>query len=161
MKEVVKRAKEGVPTVGICNGFQVLCESGLLPGVLMRNANLKYICRDVHIKVETSQSLFTGGYEQGQVLRIPIAHNEGNFVTDEDTLARIEDRGEVAFRYCTDGGEVNETGNPNGAMHNIAGVFNETKTVLGLMPHPERLADPQLGGTDGRAMFDHLVEALA
>ena len=105
--------------------------------------------------------VFTGGYEQGQVLRIPIAHNEGNFVTDADTLAAIEDRGQVAFRYCTEAGEVTPEGNPNGAMHNIAGVFNETRTVLGLMPHPERLADPALGGNDGRPMFDHLVEALA
>ena len=161
MKEVVKRAKAGTPVLGICNGFQVLTEAGLLPGALMRNANLKFICRDVDLKVETSQSLFTSRYEQGQQVRIPIAHHDGCYYADEDTLEEMQERGQIAFRYTDESGAVNEAGNPNGSLANIAGVFNETKTVLGMMPHPERLADPRLGGNDGRALFDGMVEALA
>ena len=160
MREVVKRAKAGTPVLGICNGFQVLTEAGLLPGALMRNANLKFICRDVHLKVETSQSLFTSRYEQGQNIRIPIAHHDGCYYADEDTLEELEERGQIAFRYTDEGGQVNAEGNPNGSLANIAGVFNETKSVLGMMPHPERLADPRLGGADGRALFDGMVEAL-
>jgi len=161
MREVVARSKKGVPVLGICNGFQVLTETGLLPGVLMRNGNLKFISRDVNLRVETGQSLFTNRYENGQTIRIPIAHHDGNYFADEDTLKRIHDRGQVAFRYCDEEGEVTDTANPNGSIGNIAGVFNESKTVLGLMPHPERLSDPMLGGNDGRAMFDGLVEALS
>jgi phosphoribosylformylglycinamidine synthase len=160
MREVVKRARAGTPVLGICNGFQVLTEAGLLPGALMRNANLKFICRDVHLKVETSQSLFTSRYEQGQNVRIPIAHHDGCYYADEDTLEELEGRGQIAFRYTDEDGQVNEAGNPNGSLANIAGVFNETKSVLGMMPHPERLADPKLGGSDGRALFDGMVEAL-
>ncbi|MCG8593518.1 MAG: phosphoribosylformylglycinamidine synthase subunit PurQ [Kiloniellales bacterium] len=161
MTEVVRRARDGVPTLGICNGFQVLTEAGLLPGVLMRNAELKFVCRDVLIRVETSQSLFTARYEAGQVLRIPVAHHDGNYEADEDTFKRLEDREQIAFRYCDRDGTPSETANPNGSMANIAGVYNESKTVLGLMPHPERLSDPQLGGDDGRPLFDGLVEALS
>ena len=161
MKEVVARARKGVPVLGICNGFQVLTESGLLPGALMRNANLRYVCKDVTIKVATGQSLFTFGYETGQVLRIPIAHGDGNYVSDEAGLDRLEEAGQIAFRYCTPEGEIAPEANPNGSARNIAGVYNDTKTVLGLMPHPERLADPLLGGDDGRPFFDGLVEALA
>ena len=161
MTEVVRRAREGVPTLGICNGFQVLTEAGLLPGVLMRNADLKFVCRDVLVRVETSQSLFTAAYEAGQVLRIPVAHHDGNYEADEDTFKRLEDREQIAFRYCDAEGELSEAANPNGSMANIAGVYNEAKTVLGLMPHPERLSDPQLGGNDGRPLFDGLVEALS
>jgi phosphoribosylformylglycinamidine synthase len=160
MKEVVARANKGVAVLGICNGFQVLTECGLVPGALMRNADLRFVCRDVNIKVETSQSLFTAKYEQNQAIRIPIAHHDGNYFADDDTLAAMEDRGQIAFRYCDPGGDVTPQANPNGSLHNIAGVYNETKTVLGLMPHPERLADPKLGGTDGRPFFDGLVEAL-
>ena len=161
MTEVLRRARNGVPTLGICNGFQVLTEAGLLPGVLMRNAELKFVCRDVLIRVETSQSLFTARYEAGQVLRIPVAHHDGNYEADEDTFKRLEDREQIAFRYCDRDGTPSETANPNGSMANIAGVYNESKTVLGLMPHPERLSDPQLGGDDGRPLFDGLVEALS
>ncbi|MCP4329110.1 MAG: phosphoribosylformylglycinamidine synthase subunit PurQ [Alphaproteobacteria bacterium] len=160
MREIVDRAGKGVPVLGICNGFQVLTEAGLLPGALMRNAGLKFVCKDVHIRVETSQTLFTSGYESGQALRLPIAHHEGNYVTDDATLDRLEEGGQIAFRYCTAEGEFCDDANPNGSQRHIAGVFNETKTVMGLMPHPERLADPMLGGTDGRGMFDGLVEAL-
>ncbi|MDJ0946689.1 MAG: phosphoribosylformylglycinamidine synthase subunit PurQ [Kiloniellales bacterium] len=161
MTEVVRRARDGVPTLGICNGFQVLTEAGLLPGVLMRNAELRFVCRDVLIRVETSQSLFAARYETGQVLRIPVAHHDGNYEADADTFKRLEDREQIAFRYCERDGTPSPAANPNGSMANIAGVYNEAKTVLGLMPHPERLADPQLGGNDGRAMFDGLVEALS
>ncbi|GAB4374577.1 MAG: phosphoribosylformylglycinamidine synthase subunit PurQ [Kiloniellaceae bacterium] len=161
MKEVVARANKGVAVLGICNGFQVLTETGLVPGALMRNADLRFVCRDVTVKVESSQSLFTAKYEQGQAIRIPVAHHDGNYYADDDTLAALEDRGQIAFRYCAADGAVTPEANPNGSRHNIAGVYNETKTVLGLMPHPERLADPKLGGTDGRAMFDGLVEALS
>ena len=160
MKEVVARARKGVAVLGICNGFQVLTETGLLPGVLMRNADLRFVCRDVRVKVETSQSLFTAKYEQGQAIRIPVAHHDGNYFVDDDTLSAMEDRGQVALRYCDAAGEITAEANPNGSLRNIAGVYNETKTVLGLMPHPERLADSRMGGNDGRALFDGLVEAL-
>ncbi len=161
MKEVVARAHKGVAVLGICNGFQMLTETGLVPGVLMRNADLRFVCRDVTIKVETSQSLFTAKYEQDQAIRIPVAHHDGNYYADDDTLSALEDHGQIAFRYCDQEGKLSEAANPNGSQRNIAGVYNETKTVLGLMPHPERLADPKLGGNDGRALFDGLVEALS
>ena len=161
LREVAARAGKGVPVLGICNGFQVLTETGLLPGALLRNAQLGFVCRDVHLKVETSQSLFTAGYEAGQTIRIPVAHHDGNYYADDETLKRLEGQGRIAFRYCDAAGAVTDAANPNGSLANIAGVYNEAKTVLGLMPHPERLADPALGGNDGRAMFDGLAEALS
>ena len=161
MYEVRRRAEKGVPILGICNGFQVLTEAGLLPGAFLQNAGLKFVCKDVHLRVETSQSLFTNKYETGQTLRIPIAHHEGNYFADDDTLERLEANGQVAFRYCTAEGRVTAEANPNGAARNIAGLFNESKTILGLMPHPERLADAALGGEDGKAMFEAIAEALA
>ena len=161
MREVARRAGAGIPVLGICNGFQVLTESGLLPGVLMRNANLKFVCRDVHLSVESSQSIFTSTYESGQVIRIPVAHHDGNYFAGDEELDRLQDRGQVAFRYVDPAGNPEEAANPNGSARNIAGVFNETKTVLGLMPHPERLADPQLGGTDGEGLFKSLLESLS
>ncbi|MGH6866329.1 MAG: phosphoribosylformylglycinamidine synthase subunit PurQ, partial [Methyloceanibacter sp.] len=160
MREVIRRAKAGVPVLGICNGFQVLTEAGLLPGVLMRNATLRFICKDVHLRVERSDSIFTTGYTAGEVVRFPIAHKDGSYFADEATLARLEAEGRVAFRYCEPSGAVTETANPNGSRRNIAGIYNETGTVLGLMPHPERLADPSLSGTDGAKMFASLVETL-
>ncbi len=161
MGEVKRRAEKGTRVLGICNGFQIITEAGLLPGVLMRNKDLRFICRDVHLKVEDSQSAFTAKYKAGEVIRIPIAHAEGNYFADEATLNELESNGRVAFRYCTANGDVSADANPNGSQHNIAGIFNKSRTVLGMMPHPERLANAKLGGTDGRAMFDALVETLA
>ena len=161
MREVKRRAASGTPVLGICNGFQILTEAGMLPGVLLANKTLKFHCKTVELRVETSQSIFTCRYEQGQVIRVPVAHHDGNYFADEATLDRLENDGLVAFRYCTPEGELTEAGNANGSARNIAGIFNPTKTVLGLMPHPEDATDPLLGGTDGQALFAGLVEALA
>jgi phosphoribosylformylglycinamidine synthase I len=160
MREVVKRAKGGTPVLGICNGFQVLTEARLLPGVLMRNATLKFVCKDVHLRVERHDTAYTRRYRQGEVVRFPIAHKDGSYFADDDTLDRLEGEGRVAFRYCSAAGDVTQDANPNGSSRNIAGIYNETRTVLGLMPHPERLADPALSGTDGAKMFASLVESL-
>ena len=160
MREVVDRAGRGVPVLGVCNGFQILTEAGLLPGVLMPNATLKFICRDVHLRVETSQSLFTHKYETGQTIKVPMAHHDGNYFADPETLDALEDQGRVAFRYCTPAGETSDDGNPNGSIRNIAGIYNETKSVLGLMPHPENAIDMAFGSADGLALFDGIAEAL-
>jgi phosphoribosylformylglycinamidine synthase len=160
MREVVTRARAGTPVLGICNGFQVLTEAGLLPGVLMRNATLKFICKDVLLRVERNDSAYTRRYAEGEVVRFAIAHKDGSYYADKATLDRLEGEGRVAFRYCNARGEVTEDANPNGSRHNIAGIYNETGSVLGLMPHPERLADPALSGTDGAKMFLSLVETL-
>ncbi len=161
MREVVSRANAGVPVLGICNGFQILTETGLLPGVLMRNAGLKFLCRDVNLRVECNDTVFTRDYSDGQIIRIPIAHNEGNYFANDETLAQLEGENRIAFRYCDPQGNVTVAANPNGSAQGIAGILNETRNVLGMMPHPERLAEAVLGGTDGRPMFDGLVEALA
>jgi phosphoribosylformylglycinamidine synthase I len=160
MREVVAYANRGTPVLGICNGFQVLTECGLLPGVLMRNANLKFICRDVDLRVERNDTAFTRGYEAGAVIRLSVAHHDGNYYADSETLAALEGNGRVAFRYCTPGGDVTDAANPNGSALNIAGVLNAAGNVLGMMPHPERLADPLLGGTDGAPFFTGLAEAI-
>ena len=152
MQSVKRRAEKGVPVLGVCNGFQVLTEAGLLPGALMRNASQNFICRTVELTVENSQSLFTGGYEAGQSIHIPVAHHDGNFFADEETLDRIEGEGRVAFRYAE---------NCNGSRRDIAGVLNAAGNVLGMMPHPERAVDAAHGGTDGLALFENAVRALA
>ncbi|MEQ8733437.1 MAG: phosphoribosylformylglycinamidine synthase subunit PurQ [Rhodospirillaceae bacterium] len=159
--DVKKKADAGVLTLGICNGFQVLTECGLLPGALIRNRNLKFVCRDVLLSVEQPDSPFTSRYKKGQIIRIPVAHHDGNYVADEDTLQHLEDDGRVAFRYSDEQGHASEAANPNGSARNIAGVFNEKRTVLGLMPHPERLSDARLGGVDGKPMFESLLERLS
>ncbi|MGB6347679.1 MAG: phosphoribosylformylglycinamidine synthase subunit PurQ [Methyloceanibacter sp.] len=161
MREVVRRAKAGTPVLGICNGFQVLTEARLLPGVLMRNATLKFICKDVHLRVERTDTSFASRYKKGQVVRFPIAHKDGAYFADEETLKRLEGEGRIAFRYCDAEGQTTPEANPNGSRNHIAGIYNETGTVLGLMPHPERLADANLSGTDGANMFKGLAESLA
>ena len=160
MRDVVARANSGTPVLAICNGFQVALESGLLPGALIANAGLNFVCRDVYLRTETAGGIFAGHYQQGQVLRLPVAHHDGNYVIDDDGLAALENDDRIAFRYCSDQGETDPDANPNGSRDNIAGIYNGAKTVLGLMPHPERLADPRLGGEDGKAMFDRLFESL-
>ena len=161
LREVKARAKAGTAVLGICNGFQILNEAGLLPGVLLRNAGLGFVCRNVGLKVETSQSLFTSGYAAGQTLSIPVAHHDGNYFADPAVLDRLEEKGQIAFRYCAADGSVTREANPTGSARNIAGVFNETKTVLGLMPHPENAIEPLQGSTDGVPLFKGIVEALA
>ena len=161
MAEVVRRAEAGVPVLAICNGFQVATEAGLLPGALMRNAGLRFVCRWVSLRVDEAESPFTAGYERGQVVRMPVAHHEGNYCADEETLARLEGEGLVAFRYVSGDGGAVDGANPNGSASNIAGILNPARTVLGLMPHPERAAEPAHGGADGRIMFDCLVEVLS
>ncbi len=154
MKDVVAKAKAGTPVIGICNGFQILCESGLLPGALLRNASLHFICRDVFLKVGNDTSFFTKCYRMSEVIKVPIAHGEGNYFADSETLDRLEGEGRVAFRYCDSEGNVTPATCPNGAQRNIAGITNESGRVLGMMPHPERLYEAALGGTDGRRVFE-------
>jgi phosphoribosylformylglycinamidine synthase len=160
MKDVIAKARAGTPVLGICNGFQVLCESGLLPGVLMRNRSLKFICKDVHLRVERDDTFFSRCYRKGEVIKVPIAHAEGNYFADADTLDRLEGEGRVAFRYCDEAGTVNEETSPNGAQRNIAGITDPTGRILGMMPHPERLYEAALGGTDGRRIFESAVISL-
>ena len=161
MKDVVAQAKSGVPVLGICNGFQVLTESELLPGALMRNRDIKFLCKDVHLTVERTDTIFTNRYQDGETICIPIAHHDGNFYADDATLAALEGEGLVAFRYATADGQTTLEANPNGSLNNIAGIYSKDMKVLGLMPHPERLIAPDLGGEDGRLMFESLVEALS
>jgi len=151
MRAVSEAAGRGVPVFGVCNGFQVLTEAGLLPGALMRNAGQTFICRTVPLTVENNRSLFTAGYKAGQTIRVPVAHHDGNYFADEDTLDRLEGEGRVAFRY----GET-----CNGSQRDIAGILNEAGNVLGMMPHPERAISPELGSTDGRALFESAVRGL-
>ena len=153
MRAVKEKSEQGVRVLGICNGFQVLTETHMLPGVLMRNAGLKFVCRPQALDVVESQSVFTRKYEAGQRVVFPVAHGEGNYFADDETLDRLEGEGRVVFKYAD--GE-----NPNGSARNIAGILSENRNVLGLMPHPERVCDPLLGGTDGKAMFEGLLEAL-
>jgi phosphoribosylformylglycinamidine synthase I len=152
MDKVRERAAQGVKVLGVCNGFQILIEAGLLPGALMRNMSLKFVCREVKLAVVNADTAFTRGYAQGQVFRCPVAHHDGNYFADSDTLNRLEGEGRVAFRYA-------EGTNPNGSINDIAGIFNEQKNVLGLMPHPENLIEAAHGGDDGRALFAGLLHA--
>jgi phosphoribosylformylglycinamidine synthase len=158
MDAVRAHAGRGGLVLGVCNGFQILCESGLLPGVLMRNAALKFICRDVHLRVERSDTPFTRGYNAGQVIRVPVAHGEGNYVADKATITRLEGEGRVLFRYTTPDGSLDPAWNLNGATNAIAGIVNESGNVLGLMPHPENHVEAALGPTDGRGLFTGLVD---
>ena len=159
MGEVVTFAGRGGPVLGICNGFQILCEAGLLPGALIRNASLRFICRDIWLRVETTQSVVTRGLAPGETLEIPMKHGEGQWVATSEQLARVEGEGLVAFRYASRGGLVDDSTNPNGATNNIAGVRSEAGNVVGLMPHPEHAVDPDVGPTGGQALLASLLEA--
>lgn len=159
MKATVEHAKLGKPVLGICNGFQVLTEAGLLPGALTRNAGLSFICDRTPLKVERTNTLWTSAYKSGQIINLPIAHGEGRYYADADTLAELEDNGQILFRYCTSAGEISNAGNPNGSLNNIAGICNRQGNVLGMMPHPERASDPMLGNTEGIKLFEGLLLA--
>ncbi|NER36752.1 MAG: phosphoribosylformylglycinamidine synthase subunit PurQ [Oscillatoria sp. SIO1A7] len=157
MAAVVEHAQKGKPVIGICNGFQILTEVGLLPGALVRNRDLHFICDRVPLKVERTDLPWTSAYAPGATIDLPIAHGEGRYYADADTLAELEDSGQILFRYCTAAGEVAEEGNPNGSLNNIAGICNREGNVLGMMPHPERASDPDLGATDGIKLFEGLL----
>jgi phosphoribosylformylglycinamidine synthase len=161
MEDVVSFASAGGPVLGICNGFQILCEAGLLPGALIRNDSLKFESRDVLLRVERTDTLFTGDYSDGQILRVPIAHGEGNYEADEATLKALEDEGRIVFRYVDASGEATAAANPNGSWHNIAGITNEAGNVLGMMPHPERAMEELLGSTDGIGLFTSMASSLS
>ena len=161
MQSVKKFAAEGGPVLGICNGFQILCESGLLPGALLRNAGLKYICKQVHLRNETTNSPFTHMLKKGEVLKIPIGHMEGNYFCDASTLDTLRGDDRIVFRYCTPEGAITPGANPNGSLDNIAGILNERRNVLGMMPHPDRSSEAILGSADGWKIFSSLLETLA
>lgn len=160
MKEVIRFANDGGIVLGICNGFQVLVEAGLLPGVLLKNASLRFICKYVHLRVENSDTSFTNQTHTGEVLAIPIAHGDGNYFTDDETLARLEANNRIVFRYCDSTGAPNAEANPNGSMANIAGIISEGGNILGMMPHPERAVDPLLRHTDGQKVFASVIETV-
>ncbi len=151
MRAVIEKAKAGAPVIGICNGFQILTEAGLLPGALLRNADLKFVCRTVTLRIDNNQSMFASGFDKGQTVDFPVAHHDGNYFADGETLDRLESEGRVVFRYVD---------NPNGSARDIAGIVNDAGNVLGLMPHPERVISPLLGGVDGAAFFKGLVDAI-
>jgi phosphoribosylformylglycinamidine synthase len=161
MEAVARFAREGGPVWGICNGFQILTEAGLLPGALVRNRSLRYICRDLHLRVENADSPYTRGIGRGKVLRIPVGNGEGCYYADPKTLKRLEAEGRIAFRYCDAQGEVTDEANPGGSLHAIAGVLNERGNVLGMMPHPDRCAEKILGNDDGRKLFESLLTHAA
>ncbi len=159
MTALQRFARDGNPVLGICNGFQILCESGLLPGALLRNAGLRFACRQVHLRVETTDTIATNACQPGQVLRIPIAHGEGNYFADAGTLERLRREQRVVFRYCDEAGEITPASNPNGSVDNIAGICNEGRNVVGLMPHPERAVEAGLGSADGLPVLRSLLNA--
>lgn len=158
MDKVVQYGKKGGLILGICNGFQILTETGLLPGALIRNPSLKYQCDRAYLRVERSDTPFTNGYEAKQVIQIPIAHGEGSYVANKDTLERLEKEGQVVFRYCSEKGEINSEANPNGSLNNIAGIVNKDGNILGMMPHPERCSEEILHGVDGAVLFESLLK---
>ncbi|WP_417624868.1 phosphoribosylformylglycinamidine synthase subunit PurQ [Paremcibacter congregatus] len=159
-KKVIEHADRGGNVIGICNGFQVLTETGLLPGALMRNESLKFVCKDVKLKVENNDTPFTNAYRPGQIITTPVAHHDGNYFADDDTLKALEDEGRVVFRYVDDNGQATKAANPNGSRNNIAGIISRRKNILGMMPHPERLIEAPQGGTDGLGFFESMINAL-
>jgi phosphoribosylformylglycinamidine synthase len=161
MRSVIDLAHAGGLVLGICNGFQILCEAGLLPGALLRNRDLRFICEHVNVRVEHTDTPFTSACVEGQVLSMPIAHGEGNYFCDPETLAELEREGRIIFRYCTPGGDVTEEANPNGSLDGIAGICSHERNVLGLMPHPERSSESLLGSNDGRQIFLSLAVSLS
>jgi phosphoribosylformylglycinamidine synthase subunit PurQ / glutaminase len=161
MQQVTQHAEHGGPVIGICNGFQIACEAGLLPGALLRNASLKFVCAPIHLRVESTDTLFTSRYERGQRIVLPIAHGDGRYSADEDTLDRLEGEGQVVFRYAPSPLEAEEAYNPNGSMRDIAGIVNGAGNVLGLMPHPERAVDALLGSADGLPLFESILQRVA
>lgn len=160
MTEVIRFANNGGYVFGICNGFQILLEAGLLPGVMIRNESLNFVCKDIYLKIENSNTVLTKGITNKSLLKIPIAHGEGNYFTDEKTLGELEDNHQIVFRYSTINGSVNSQANPNGSISNIAGIMNKKGNVFGMMPHPERCSDPVLGKTDGSLIFNSLVNNI-
>lgn len=160
MQEVIAFAKRGGPVLGICNGFQIACEAGLLPGALLRNASLRFVSEPAHLRVESIATRYTSQYRIGQVISIPVAHGDGRYTADADALARLEGEGQVVFRYVSAGGEATPTANPNGSLRNIAGIVSAEGNVLGMMPHPERALDATLGSTDGTPLFASILESM-
>jgi phosphoribosylformylglycinamidine synthase len=161
MKDVINFANRGGKVIGICNGFQILVEAGLLPGALLRNSSLRFICKYIYVRVENKNTPFTCLCEEGEVLKLPIAHGDGNYYVDEDTLKRLIENEQVVFRYCDKDGNITDEANPNGSVYNIAGIVNETGNILGMMPHPERCSESALGCTDGAKIFNSLIYSLA
>jgi len=160
MKAVITAASDGMPVIGVCNGFQILCEAGLLPGALIRNSSLRFVCKPVWLRVETGDTPFTAKIKQGTVLRMPVAHGEGSYFADVRTIDALEANHRVVFRYVDQSGNETPASNPNGSLRNIAGICNEARNVVGMMPHPDRAWDPNLGSEDGKLIFGSLVEAL-
>jgi phosphoribosylformylglycinamidine synthase len=160
MESVKRFAERGGLVLGICNGFQILLEAGLLPGAMLKNKGLKYVCRPVDVRVESSETPFTSSIQKGKVLCIPIGHMEGNYFVDDGTLLRLESNRQVIFRYCDPQGEITQEANPNGSLSNIAGICNEGRNILGMMPHPERASEPLLGSDDGLLIFHSMIESL-
>lgn len=160
MNAIVEFAKSGRPVIGICNGFQILLESGLLPGAMLHNQKLRFVCKNVHIRVEKADSIFTAGIEKGTVLDIPVSHGEGNYFIDDDGLKSLQDNEQILFRYCNKQGEITEEANFNGSVDSIAGILNRDGNVLGMMPHPERAVEPLLGSTDGKILLEAMLKQL-
>ena len=160
MKEVVRFAKNGGTVIGICNGFQILLEAGMLPGVMLRNSSLKFVCKFIQLKVENAATRFTSECEVGDVLRIPIAHGDGNYFASREIVESLQEHGQIVFRYCSKAGDIDDESNPNGSLSNIAGIINKEGNVLGMMPHPERAVELSLGSADGKKIFQSMIESL-